>query len=123
MDDKAIQLVLNKLEELGRDYGPAFTEQAVRYAHIKAFENSVLPLFVSCVFSLIAYKTYSISAKEWKKDYRSRNDELGIAATAACCFSSAAAFVTFLCSLNVSAWYGLFDPATYLSYRLFEKVL
>lgn len=118
MDDKVIELVLGKLEELGRNYGPAFSEQAIKYAHIKAFENTLVPLIVCVVALYVANQFY----KQCKpSNYNSFYHEIACPALTGLLVLTSGAM--FLCALNPAAWYGLFDPAAYLSYRLFEKVL
>lgn len=118
MDEKAIELVLGKLEELGRNYGPAFSEQAVKYAHIKAIENTFVPLIV-CALALYVCRHFYKDCKE--TEFESFYHEVGAPFIAGC--AALTAIVMFLVSLNPAAWYGLFDPVAYLSYRLFEKVL
>lgn len=119
MDEKVIDLVLKKLEELGSNYGPAFTDAAVNYAHMKAFENSVVPLIV---FVAACYLT-KVFSKDCKpiSPYGTFYEEM--CAPIVTATFGLVAIVMFIAMLNPAAWYGLFEPKVYLAYRLFEKVL
>lgn len=118
MDEKAIELVVKKLEELGSNYGPAFTDAAINYAHIKAFEYSVIPLLV-CVVATFLCRFFYKKVRPTTYD----NFYYEVLCPVLSGTSGLVAIGSFLSALEPAAWYGLFEPKAYLAYRLFEKVL